>query len=159
MRRYGEQKLRDFAAATLPSQIFVWEGGTKDETRIPNEALFKGVSTQIGPEPLKRRSKTRISSVVPPSQIFVWRACTYSQSPAKFGRNNKSERFVRTQYPTPTPKPSAVSLPATLGGRFQCLLAGVRQVTQAMLDKRQGGNGPPKQQSPKWSTHALEMCF
>jgi len=41
------------------SKIFVWgawiwEGGTKEEMRMSNEALFKGVSTQFGP--LKRDS-------------------------------------------------------------------------------------------------------
>jgi len=48
----------------------IWEGGTKDEIQISNEALFKGVSTLFGLR-IVSQSKIGISSFVPPSQIFV----------------------------------------------------------------------------------------
>jgi hypothetical protein len=54
-------------------QTKILEGGTKDEIWM-FEALFKGVSTRFGLEPLKSQSKIRISSFVLPSKIFVWGA-------------------------------------------------------------------------------------
>jgi len=46
----------------------------KDEIWISKEALFKGVSTRFGYEPLRSMSKIWISSFVHPSKIFVWGA-------------------------------------------------------------------------------------
>jgi hypothetical protein len=56
-----------------PSQTKILEGLTKEEIRISKEALFKGVSTRFALRTiLKGISKIWISSLVPPSKIFVW---------------------------------------------------------------------------------------
>jgi hypothetical protein len=60
----------------------MWEGGTNEEIRISNEALFKGVSTQVPTRFGLRTIDKYIDkfddnldfSFVNPSKIFVWGA-------------------------------------------------------------------------------------
>ncbi len=59
-------------AAAIAAQTKILEGGTKDEMRISNEALFHGSWPKLSTHALEKYSKIRMSSFVPPSKIFVW---------------------------------------------------------------------------------------
>jgi len=69
----GNVLARDEIHIFYISQTKILEGGTKDEMWL-FEALLKGESTRCGPLTMESDSKSRISSFVPPSKIFVWRA-------------------------------------------------------------------------------------
>ncbi len=66
---------RTHTSQHYPSQTQTLEGLTKDEIRISNEALFKGVSTRFGLRTIENiNRKSGFHLVVHPSKILVWGA-------------------------------------------------------------------------------------